>query len=77
MATLILYLRSNWHVLQWSANSFDTFFSLFNAKTGYDRLDTTKSLDNSPWGLSRSGVGVKNFRLRTPLVHTNCFYWIQ
>jgi len=26
MATLILYLRSNWHVLQWSANSFDTFF---------------------------------------------------
>jgi len=27
MATLILYLRSNWHVLQWSANSIDTFFS--------------------------------------------------
>jgi len=26
MATLILYLRSNWHVLQWSTNSFDTFF---------------------------------------------------
>jgi len=27
MATLILvYLRSNWHVLQWSANSFDTVF---------------------------------------------------
>jgi len=26
MANLILYLRSNWHVLQWSANSFDTFF---------------------------------------------------
>jgi len=27
MATLILvYLRSNWHDLQWSANSFDTFF---------------------------------------------------
>jgi len=26
MATLILYLRSNWHLLQWSANSFDTFF---------------------------------------------------
>jgi len=26
MATLILYLRSNWHVLQWSANAFDTFF---------------------------------------------------
>jgi len=26
MATLILYLRSNWHVLQWSANSYDTFF---------------------------------------------------
>jgi len=24
MATLILYLRSNRHVLQWSANSFDT-----------------------------------------------------
>jgi len=26
MAALILYLRSNWHVLQWSANLFDTFF---------------------------------------------------
>jgi len=26
MATSILYLRSNWHVLQWSANSFDTVF---------------------------------------------------
>jgi len=26
MATLILYLRSNWHVLQWSANIFDTLF---------------------------------------------------
>jgi len=26
MATLILYLRSNWHVLQWSADSFDTLF---------------------------------------------------
>jgi len=26
MATLILWLRSNWHVLQWSANSFDMFF---------------------------------------------------
>jgi len=26
MANLILYLRSNWHVLQWSANSFDAFF---------------------------------------------------
>jgi len=26
MAILIHYLRSNWHVLQWSANSFDTFF---------------------------------------------------
>jgi len=26
MATLILYLRSNWHLLQWSANSFDTLF---------------------------------------------------
>jgi len=33
MATLILYLRSNWHVsvLQWSADLFDTVFSLFNA----------------------------------------------
>jgi len=30
------------------------FFSLFNAKTGYDRLDTAKSLDNSLWSLSRS-----------------------
>jgi len=30
------------------------FFSLFNAKTGYGRLDTAKSLDNSPWSLSRS-----------------------
>jgi len=29
MATLILYLRSNWHVLQWSANSFDTAFKSF------------------------------------------------
>jgi len=29
MATLILYLRRNWHVLQWSANSFDTFFQPF------------------------------------------------
>jgi len=26
MATLILHLRSNLHVLQWSANSFDTIF---------------------------------------------------
>jgi len=26
MATLILNVRSNWNVLQWSANSFDTFF---------------------------------------------------
>jgi len=25
MTTLILYLRSNWHVLQWSADSFDMF----------------------------------------------------
>jgi len=62
------------------------FFSLFNAKTGYGRLDTARSLDNSLWSLSRSwspklwnvseqstfsrsrsGVGVKNSRLRTPL----------
>ena len=64
------------------------FFSLLNAKTGYGRLDTAKSLDNSLWSLSksqrpkfqnvsersrnmiirsRSGVGVENFRLRTPL----------
>jgi len=26
MATLMLYLRSNWQVLQWSANSIHTFF---------------------------------------------------
>jgi len=25
------------------------FFSLFNAKTGYGRLDTVKSVDNSHW----------------------------
>jgi len=30
------------------------FFSLFNAKTGCGRLDTTKNLDNSLWSLSRS-----------------------
>jgi len=30
------------------------FFSLFNAKTGYGRLDTAKSLDNSLWSLSKS-----------------------
>jgi len=54
MATLIHHLRSNWHVLQWSVNSFDTVFSLFNAKTGYGRLDTAKSLDNSLWSFSRS-----------------------
>jgi len=30
------------------------FCSLFNAKTGYFRLDTTKNLDNSLWSLSRS-----------------------
>jgi len=30
------------------------FFSLFNAKTGYGRLDTAKSFDNSLWNLSRS-----------------------
>jgi len=54
MATLILCLRTNWHVLQWSANSFDTFFCLFNAKTGYGRLDTAKSLDNSLRSLRRS-----------------------
>jgi len=29
-------------------------FSLFNAKTGYGRLDTAKSLDNSLWSLSCS-----------------------
>jgi len=29
MGTLILYLRSNWHVLQWSANSFDAGFQSF------------------------------------------------
>jgi len=54
MATLILYLRSNWHVLQWSENSFDTVFGLFNEKTGYSHLDTAKSSDNSLWSLSRS-----------------------
>jgi len=26
MAKLMLYPRSKWHVLQWSANSFDTIF---------------------------------------------------
>jgi len=26
MATLMLHLRSNWHVLHWSADSFDTVF---------------------------------------------------
>jgi len=36
MATIILYVRSNWHVLQWSADSFDTFFSL--GKSRYGRL---------------------------------------
>jgi len=30
------------------------FFSLFNAKTGYSRLDVAKNLDNSLWSLSRS-----------------------
>jgi len=30
------------------------FFSLFNAKTGYVRLDTAKSLDNSLWSWSMS-----------------------
>jgi len=30
------------------------FFSLFNAKTGYGRLDTAKSLDNLLRSLSRS-----------------------
>jgi len=30
------------------------FISLFNAKTGYGRLDIAKSLDNSLWSLSRS-----------------------
>jgi len=54
MATLILHPRSNWHVLRWSANPFDTVFGLFNAKTGYGRSDTAKSLDNSLWSLSRS-----------------------
>jgi len=29
-------------------------FSLFNAKTGYGRLDTAKSFNNSLWSLSRS-----------------------
>jgi len=31
------------HVLQWSPKSFHTFFSLFNAQTGYGRLDTAKN----------------------------------
>jgi len=26
MATLLIYLRSNWHVLQWSADSFHPVF---------------------------------------------------
>jgi len=30
------------------------FFSLFNAKTGYGRLDTAKSLENSLLSRSRS-----------------------
>jgi len=30
------------------------FYSLFNEKTGYGRLDIAKSLDNSLWSLSRS-----------------------
>jgi len=30
------------------------FFSVFNTKTGYGRLDTAKSLDNSVWSLGRS-----------------------
>jgi len=30
------------------------FFSHFNATTGYGRLDTAKSLDDSLWKLSRS-----------------------
>jgi len=30
------------------------FFGLFYAKTGYGRLDTAKSLDNSLWSLNRS-----------------------
>jgi len=30
------------------------YFSLFNAKTGYGRLDIPKSLDNLLWSLSRS-----------------------
>jgi len=29
MITLILYRRSNWDVLQWSADSFNTFFQSF------------------------------------------------
>jgi len=29
MTTLIFYLRSNWHVLQWSANWFATVFASF------------------------------------------------
>jgi len=56
MATIILFLRSNWHVLQWSANSFDMVFVLFNVKTGYGRLDTAKSLDNSLQSVSRSRI---------------------
>jgi len=48
MATLIVYLSSNWHVLQWSSDSFDTFFfSLFNPKTEYGSLDTAKSSDDN------------------------------
>ena len=35
-------------------NHLKRFFSVFNAKTGYGRLDTAKSLDNSLWSLSRS-----------------------
>jgi len=62
------------------------FFSFSNAKTGYGCLDTAKSLDNSLWSLSRSrspkfemcwirsGVAVKNFRLRTPLTSKDDHY---
>jgi len=40
------------YVLQWSADSFDTFFSLFNVQTGYGRLDQRSStgVHGAPYG---------------------------
>jgi len=60
MATLILYLRSNWHVCIAVISRFVWYVILvFNALTRYGRLDTAKSLDKE---VSTDTPGLTQFK---------------